>query len=82
MDVVGWEQPPGLDPRLPGPSGPAMAILRPLMVLGEGARWIWELATEHFGPARTEVVDYWHATQHLWALGRALHGETEPHTRT
>ena len=75
LDVVGWEQPPGTDPRLVGPSGPALAVLRRVQVLGDGAVWIWHLADDHFGAARIEVVDWWHASEHLWTLAKALHGE-------
>lgn len=45
-----------------------------MRVLGDGAAWIWNLAAAHFG-ARTERVDRYHASQHLWSAGKALHGE-------
>lgn len=76
LEGVGWEQPPGTDPRLTGVTGPALAILREVVVLGDGAHWIWDLAAEHFGDRRTEILDYWHATEHVWALGRAVHTPT------
>jgi uncharacterized protein UPF0236 len=41
------------------------------IVLGDGAIWIWELAQEHF-PEATQIVDFYHACEHLWSLGRAL----------
>ncbi len=72
LEVVGWEPPPGTDPRLRGVAGPALAVLREIVVLGDGAHWIWELAAAHFGDQRTEILDYWHATEHVWALARAL----------
>ena len=62
------------DPRL-RLVGPAEAHLRPVVILGDGAHWIWEMAAEHFGAERTEIVDYWHATEHVWTVGRALLGE-------
>lgn len=64
LDVIGWEG---------GISGCALARLRPVHVLGDGAVWIWNLAAEHFGE-RTEAVDFYHASQHLWRVGRALYG--------
>lgn len=79
LDVVGWEQPPGTDPRLAGVIGPSLAVLREVQVLADGAAWIWGLAAEHFGQ-RTELVDWYHASQHLWAAGKALHGEGTPET--
>ena len=39
-----------------------------LVVLGDGAPWIWNLAAEHF-PDAIEVVDLYHAREHLHALG-------------
>ena len=39
-----------------------------LIVLGDGAPWIWNLAAEHF-PGAIEIVDLYHARQHLHALG-------------
>jgi hypothetical protein len=74
LAVVDWTQPADTDPRL-RLVGPAEAHLRPVAVLGDGAHWIWEMAAEHFGAERTEIVDYWHATEHVWTVGRALLGE-------
>jgi len=42
---------------------------RRVIVLGDGAPWIWNLAAEHF-PGAIEVVDLYHAREHLHALGR------------
>ena len=74
LAVVDWTQPVDTDPRL-RLVGPAEAHLRPVVILGDGAHWIWEMAAEHFGAERTEIVDYWHATEHVWTVGRALLGE-------
>jgi hypothetical protein len=43
-------------------------------VLGDGAEWIWNLAAEHF-PHATQIVDWFHASERVWELGRALFGE-------
>jgi hypothetical protein len=43
-------------------------------VLGDGAAWIWQLAAEHF-PHATQIVDWFHASERVWELGRALWGE-------
>jgi hypothetical protein len=43
-------------------------------VLGDGAEWIWQLAAEHF-PTAVPIVDWFHASERVWALGRALCGE-------
>jgi hypothetical protein len=41
-------------------------------VLGDGAEWIWNLADLHF-PSALQIVDLYHAREHLWKLARALH---------
>jgi hypothetical protein len=47
-----------------------------VVVLGDGAHWIWNLAEEHF-PDAVHIGDLWHAVEHLWAAGRALLGDDE-----
>jgi hypothetical protein len=42
------------------------------VVLGDGAEWIWNLADLHF-PGAIQIVDLYHARQHLWELARRLH---------
>jgi hypothetical protein len=42
------------------------------VVLGDGAEWIWNLAQQHF-PGAIQIVDLFHARQHLWELARKLH---------
>jgi hypothetical protein len=41
--------------------------IRQLTILGDGAPWIWNLATAHF-PAATQIVDLYHAREHLHEL--------------
>ena len=74
LEVVDWTQPADTDPRL-RLVGPAEAHLRSVVVLGDGAHWIWELAAEHFAAQRIEIVDYGHVTEHVWTVARALFGE-------
>ena len=40
-------------------------------VLGDGAPWIWNLATEHF-PDALQIVDRFHAKQHLSDVAKAI----------
>ncbi len=47
-----------------------------LLVVGDGAPWIWNVAADRWHGA-TELLDFYHATQHLWELGRALCGEEQ-----
>jgi hypothetical protein len=42
------------------------------VVMGDGAEWIWNLAAEHF-PGAIQIVDLFHARQHLWELARRLY---------
>lgn len=44
---------------------------RKKVVIGDGAVWIWSLAQEHF-PEALEIVDLYHARQHLWDLAAQL----------
>jgi len=41
------------------------------VVLGDGAQWIWNLAEVPF-PGAVQIVDLYHARQHLWELARKL----------
>ena len=45
-----------------------------VVVIGDGAPWIWNLADEHF-PGATEIVDYMHAKTHLYDVAKAVFGE-------
>ena len=45
--------------------------IRQLVVLGDGAPWIWKLATA-IAPEATPIVDIYHAREHLHALAAAL----------
>jgi predicted RNA-binding Zn-ribbon protein involved in translation (DUF1610 family) len=65
LEVTSWQGPINC---------PHLAILPEVVVLGDGARWIWNLAEDHFGN-RTEVVDFYHASEHLWDVAKALYGE-------
>jgi hypothetical protein len=46
------------------------------VVMGDGAEWIWNLAQQHF-PGALQIVDLYHARQHLWDLARRLHPNQE-----
>jgi hypothetical protein len=46
------------------------------VVVGDGAEWIWNLADQHF-PGALQIVDLYHARQHLWELARRLHPNQE-----
>jgi len=44
-----------------------------LDVLLDGAPWIWHVAADRWASAQ-ELLDFYHASEHLWELGRALFG--------
>ncbi|HTB23124.1 MAG TPA: hypothetical protein VK914_10505 [bacterium] len=76
--IIGWQGEPVEFGRrlhweaLRGGLGRAKARL----VVGDGAAWIWNLAQDRW-PGASELLDFYHASEHLWALGRTLHGEDE-----
>jgi hypothetical protein len=65
LEIIGWEG---------GITGRGIALLRRVIVLGDGAPWIWNLASDCFGD-RVEILDYYHATEHIWKLANTLYGE-------
>jgi hypothetical protein len=42
------------------------------VILGDGAEWIRNLAAQHF-PGAIQIVDLYHARQHLWGVVRLLY---------
>ena len=46
------------------------------VVIGDGAEWIWNLVAEHF-PEAMQIVDLYHARQHLWDVVRRLYPSAE-----
>ena len=45
------------------------------VVLGDGSTWIWNTATELF-PQATQILDRFHAKEHLSKVGKAIYGES------
>ena len=48
--------------------------------MGDGSEWIWNIADQHF-PGAVQIVDLFHARQHLWDLARKLHPNQEAEQR-
>lgn len=46
-----------------------------LVILGDGAPWIWNLAEEHF-PDAVQIVDLFHVEKRLSDMGKGLYGPT------
>lgn len=52
------------------------ATARKTVFIGDGAEWIWNLVNERFSDA-VQIVDFFHACEHLYALCRALESNDE-----
>jgi hypothetical protein len=50
------------------------------VVIGDGAEWIWNIADQHF-PGAIQIVDLFHARQHLWDVARKLYPNQEAEQR-
>lgn len=48
--------------------------------MGDGSEWIWNIAKLHF-PGAIQIVDLFHARQHLWDLARKLFPNQEAEQR-
>jgi hypothetical protein len=76
--VLGW-QGEGLElgrrlhwEALRGGLGRACAVL----AVADGAPWIWNVVSDRW-PGAHQLLDFYHASQHLWSLGQALHPKEE-----
>lgn len=47
-----------------------------LIFVGDGAAWIWKTAELLF-PKAVQILDWYHAMEHIWAVGRAKFGNNE-----
>jgi hypothetical protein len=54
-----------------------VAVAREAIVLADGAPWIWQIAAAQF-PRAVQILDFYHATQHLYTLAQARFGEGRP----
>lgn len=54
-----------------------LARAEQVVVIGDGAHWIWDLAAEQF-PGAVQIVDLYHAQEHVWDVAHAVFGRTTP----
>ena len=54
-----------------------LSKVKTVLILADGAVWIWNLAQDRFKDA-TQRLDLYHAQQHLWNLAAELHGKGTP----
>jgi len=57
-----------------------LAQAEKVLVVADGAAWIWNLTGDRFAQAH-QRLDYYHASQHLWAVAHALHPQEETQAR-
>lgn len=48
-----------------------------VVVIGDGAAWIWNQAELTLPKNRVEIIDYYHASEKLWTVARAVWGEED-----
>ena len=72
---------PSVSDSIPKPGGVAGAGRQKKVVIGDGAIWIWNLADQHF-PGAIQIVDLYHARQHLWDLSAKLFPNDEQGSQT
>jgi uncharacterized protein UPF0236 len=48
-------------------------LARECVGLGDGAPWIWQALAKQC-PGLVEIVDFWHASEHLWEVANAYFG--------
>lgn len=48
-----------------------------VVALGDGGRWIWKQAKDNF-PTATQILDFYHAAEHLSEVSDAWHGAQTP----
>jgi len=51
-----------------------------VFVVADGGVWIWNIVADRFAAA-TGVLDFYHASQHLWDLAHTLHPDNEAGAR-
>ena len=53
---------------------------RKVYVVIDGAVWLWHVAQDRFANA-IHMLDFHHASEHLWAVAHTLHGKESPAAR-
>ena len=52
-----------------------------VICIGDGAPWIWNIAAQHF-PNAVQIVDFYHAREHLETLGKKVYPDDRPARET
>ena len=51
-----------------------------VVLLGDGAAWIWEHVAGVLGERTICITDWYHVMEHVWACGKVLFGQQTPET--
>jgi hypothetical protein len=54
-----------------------VAFAREVIFLADGAPWLWQIAAAQF-PQAIQILDYYHASEHLYTIAHARFGEGSP----
>lgn len=65
LDIIGWR---GRDTD----GGGQQTVLRRVVIIGDGAKWIWEHVATTFGSERIEILDWYHCCQLLGTVATAV----------
>lgn len=52
-------------------------IAKAMIVVGDGAAWIWNLTEQYFRGC-VEIIDLYHAREHYWTVARAMYSQSNP----
>lgn len=47
-----------------------------VVTIGDGAKWIWDMFGNYY-PRATQIVDWYHATEHLWNIIELMYGNRD-----
>lgn len=53
-----------------------LGVARQVLVVADGAPWIWKVAEDRF-PQAGQCLDFYHAAQHVWEFAAACWGEQD-----
>jgi hypothetical protein len=51
-----------------------------VVLLGDGAAWIWEHVASVLGERTLCITDWYHVMEHIWTCGKTLFGQQTPET--
>jgi len=76
--IAGFEQASDFGPRMREEARRrSVARAQRVVLLGDGASWIWELARNYF-PDATCILDFWHASEYLSEMAQLLRTGDKP----